>query len=297
MLDRLSNLEYARVMNKLTTQKRAQILQCLVEGMSINSASRLTGASTNTITKLLVKAGEACMDYQNRYLVKLPCNRIQVDEIWSFVYSKQNNVPEGMGDQSGDIWTWTAICTNTKLIPSWFVGGRDAATAYVFLDELRCRLSERVQLTSEEHKTYLSAVEGIFSGDVDYAQVVKIYGETPEGQRRYSPYQCIGAKMHAVVGDPDPTHISTSYAERANLSMRMGMQRFTRVTNAFSKKVENHVRAISLHFMHYNFCRVHKSIKTTPAVAVGVADKTWTMEDVVRMIDEYWHVKKDQYSN
>ena len=284
-------------MNKLSTEKRAQILQCLVEGMSINSASRLTGASSNTITKLLVEAGEACADYQNRIMVKLPCKRIQVDEIWSFVYSKQKNVPEGMEGEAGDIWTWTAICADTKLIPTWFVGGRDADTAFVFLDDLAYRLSERVQLTSDGHKAYLSAVENAFGGNIDYAQVQKIYGEVPDGQRRYSPCQCIGAKMHAVVGYPDPAHISTSYAERANLSMRMGMRRFTRLTNAFSKKVENHVRAISLHFMHYNFCRVHKSIKTTPAVAAGVADKTWTMEDVVRMIDEYWSVKKDQFSN
>jgi IS1 family transposase len=284
-------------MNKLSTEKRAQILHCLVEGNSINATARLTGTSKNTVIKLLTEAGEACSAYQNKHLVNLPCRRVQVDEVWSFVYSKQKNVPEGMEGEAGDVWTWTAICADTKLVPAWMVGSRDAAPAFVFLDDLAYRLDERVQLTSDGHKAYLSAVENAFGGNVDYGMLVKVYGEAHEGQRRYSPAQYLGANPKAIVGNPDPTHISTSFVERQNLTMRMSMRRFTRLSNAFSKKIENHIWAIGLHFMHYNFCRVHKSIKSTPAFAAGVADRTWTIEDVVKMVDEYWDVKKDQYSN
>lgn len=284
---------YSRVMNKKSTKERAQILRCLVEGNSIRSTVRLTGASKNTVAKLLVEVGEACAAFHNEKMVNLPCKRVQVDEIWSFVYSKKKNVPEGMEGQAGDVWTWTAICADTKLVVSWFVGGRDADTGFDFMSDLAARLSERIQLSSDGHKAYLKAVEGAFGEEIDYGRLVKMYGATPEGQRRYSPCQCIGAKQHAVFGNPEEKHISTSYVERQNLTMRMSMRRFTRLTNAFSKKVENHVRAIALHFMHYNFCRVHSSIKTTPAVAAGVADKTWTLEDVVEMTDAYWEEKKN----
>jgi IS1 family transposase len=286
-----------KLMNKKSTKERAQILRCLVEGNSIRLTVRLTGASKNTVTKLLVEVGEACAAYHNQTLVHLPCKRIQVDEIWSFVYSKQKNTPEEMLGEAGDVWTWTAICADTKLVASWYVGGRDAGTGFDFMNDLASRMSERIQLTSDGHKAYLKAVEGVFGNDIDYGWLVKLYGDAPEGQRRYSPCQCIGAKQHAVFGDPDEKHISTSYVERQNLTMRMSMRRFTRLTNAFSKKVENHVRAIALHFMHYNFCRVHSSIKTTPAVAAGVADKIWSLEDVVEMTDAYWEDKKLLNSN
>jgi IS1 family transposase len=278
-------------MNKLSTTQRAQILRCLVEGNSIRSTVRMTGASKNTITKLLVEVGEACADYQNTALVELKCQKVQVDEIWSFVYSKQKNVPEGMEGEAGDIWTWTAIDAETKLIPSWYVGSRNADSALVFIEDLASRMASRIQLTSDGHRPYLQAVEDAFGGDVDYAMLVKLYGKGPEGEKRYSPCECIGANKHEIAGKPDQKHISTSHVERQNLTMRMSMRRFTRLTNAFSKKVENHVRAISLHFMHYNFCRVHQSIKTTPAIAAGVAKKQWTLEDVIEMTDAYWKSK------
>jgi IS1 family transposase len=245
----------------------------------------------NTITKLLVEVGEACADYQNTALIELKCQKVQVDEIWSFVYSKQKNVPDGMQGEAGDIWTWTAIDAETKLIPTWYVGGRDAHTARIFIRDLASRMGNRIQLTSDGHRAYLQAVDAAFGDDVDYAMLVKLYGDVKEGQKRYSPCECIGATKHAVTGEPEQKHVSTSFVERQNLTMRMSMRRFTRLTNAFSKKVENHVRAISLHFMHYNFCRVHQSIKTTPAIAAGVTDKQWTLEDVIEMTDAYWKSK------
>jgi len=277
-------------MNKKSKEAKAQILRCLVEGNSIRSTVRLTGASKNTITKLLVEVGEACSAYQDKHLVNLKCKRVQVDEIWSFVYSKQKNVPDGM-QGAGDVWTWTAIDADTKLVPSWYVGSRDLWTARHFIQDLADRMAGRIQLSSDGLKAYIQAVEDAFGGDIDYGMLVKIYGESVEGQKRYSPCQCIGAKQHAVYGEPDEKHISTSFVERQNLTMRMSMRRFTRLTNAFSKKIENHTRAIALHFMNYNFCRVHKSIKTTPAIAAGVTNKMWTMEDVVEMTEAYWDEK------
>jgi len=284
-------------MNKLSTSQRAQILRCLVEGNSIRATVRMTGASKNTIAKLLVEVGEACADYQDKYLVDLKCKRVQVDEIWSFVYSKQKNIPEGKQGEAGDIWTWTAIDADSKLILNWFVGGRDGFTAKHFISDLAARLTNRIQLTSDGHKAYLEAVEDAFGGDVDYAMLVKLYGDSAESQKRYSSCPCIGAKKHVVAGDPDQKHVSTSFAERQNLTMRMGMRRFTRLTNGFSKKIENHAMAISLHFMYYNFCRVHQSLKTTPAIAAGVTKKEWSLEDVVTMMDEYWNEKKSYNSN
>lgn len=278
-------------MNKLSTEKRALILRCLVEGNSIRATVRLTGASKNTISKLLVEVGEACNVYQDKYLVNLNCKRVQVDEIWSFVYSKQKNVPEDKKGEAGDVWTWTAIDADTKLVPSWYIGSRDLFSARHFVKDLASRLANRVQLTSDGHRPYLEAVESAFGGDVDYSMLVKIYGNAPEGQKRYSPCECLGTKKHAVVGNPDKKHVSTSFVERQNLTMRMSMRRFTRLTNGFSKKIENHDRAISLHFMHYNFCRIHKTLKTTPAVAAGVTNKEWTLEDVVKMTEDYWNEK------
>lgn len=291
MLDCSSKESYTESMNKKSVKDRAQILRCLVEGNSIRSTVRLTGASKNTITKLLVEVGKACADFQNNHLVNLPCKRLQVDEIWSFVYSKQKNTPEERQGEAGDVWTWTAIDAETKLVPSWCIGSRDADTASLFVDDLASRLTKRVQLTSDGLKIYLQAVEDAFGGSVDYAMLVKQYGSCPEGQKRYSPSQCLGVETKTISGNPDTKHVSTSFVERQNLTMRMSMRRFTRLTNAFSKKVENHAHAIALHFMYYNFCRVHQTIKTTPAIAAKITDKIMTLEDVVEMTDLYWKQK------
>lgn len=271
-------------MNRLDITKRAQIIGLLVEGNSLRAASRLADVSINTVTKLLVDVGTACAAYQDQALRNLPCKRVQVDEIWSFVYAKQRNVPNGMEDRAGDVWTWTAICADTKLVPSWHVGSRDAECAMAFMDDLSRRLANRVQLTSDGHKSYLDAVEGAFGGDIDYSMLVKIYGNIKmEGAQRYSPAVCTGAKKTPVTGNPDPKHISTSFVERQNLNMRMSMRRFTRLTNAFSKKIENHEHAIALHFMYYNFGRIHKTLRVTPAMQAGVADHVWSLEEIASL--------------
>lgn len=275
-------------MRKLASSDRARILHLLCEGQSIRSITRLTGASKNTIAKLLSDAGAVCAAYQDEALRSLTSRRIQVDEIWSFTYAKQKNVaaaktaPEG----AGDTWTWTAIDADSKLVMSWLVGGRDSEYAMAFMDDLSRRLANRVQLTSDGHKAYLEAVEGAFGGDIDYAMLVKIYGTSPESAKgRYSPAECTGAKKQKVEGNPDPKHVSTSFAERQNLTMRMHMRRFTRLTNGFSKKVEAHANAVALHFMYYNFVRIHASLRMTPAMAAGVTDKLWEVADIVALIE------------
>jgi IS1 family transposase len=285
-------------MNKLPIEKRAQILGMMVEGISIRAIARMTGASKNTVVKLLVDAGEAFSAYQDKALRNLPCKRLQLDEIWSFVYAKEKNASAEMkaAGEAGDIWTWTALDVDTKLIASWFVGSRDGGAATHFVCDLAERLANRVQITTDGHKAYLEAVEAGFGADVDYAMLVKIYGEAPEGQRRYSPAVCTGARKTRVEGDPDPKHVSTSYAERQNLSMRMGMRRFTRLTNAFSKKVENHAHAIAIYFMHYNFVRIHQTLRVTPAMAAGVSDRLWSLTDMVGVIDE-WGRDRDERTN
>ncbi|MAZ14842.1 MAG: IS1 family transposase [Ahrensia sp.] len=274
--------------NVLPTAKRAQILSMLVEGSSMRSVSRITGVSINTVTKLLVDAGEACAEYHDKTVRGVRAERIQCDEIWSFCYSKQKNVetaksaPEG----AGDVWTWTALDADSKMIVSYLVGGRDGRYAMAFMDDVAERLATRVQMTTDGHKAYLEAVEGAFGADVDYAQLVKIYGEAPEGAKgRYSPAECTGIKKNKIEGEPDEKHISTSYVERMNLNIRMGNRRFTRLTNAFSKKVENHLHMLSLYFVHYNFCRQHKSLRVSPAMAAGVTDTLKDMEWVVGLID------------
>jgi len=277
-------------MNKLDIQKRTMILNMLVEGMSMRSISRTVGVSINTVTKLLVEAGEACADYHDKTVRNVKANHVQCDEIWSFCYAKDKNVksakaaPEG----AGDVWTWTAIERDTKMILSYEVGDRSGATAIEFMDDLRARLANRVQLTTDGYKTYLEAVEGAFGGDVDYAMLVKMYGE-PTGQkgyeRKYSPAVCTGARKEIVAGYPVKEMVSTSHVERQNLSMRMGMRRFTRLTNGFSKKLENHLHMLSLYFVHYNFVRIHKTLKCTPAMAAGVSSVLHDMEWIVGLID------------
>jgi len=276
-------------MNRLAVQRRARILGCLVEGNSIRSTVRITGAAKNTVIKLLVDVGIACAEFQNVTLRDLSCRRIQCDEIWSFCYSKAKNVPDKHKGQFGygDVWTWTAICADTKLAVSWLVGDRTTDTAAIFIEDLASRLSNRVQLTTDGHNAYLQAVENSFGGSfaIDYAMLQKIYGPEPDGQKRYSPAQCIGAETKIIAGNPEPKHISTSFVERQNLTMRMQMRRFTRPTNGFSKKVENLAHAVSLHFMHYNFARVHRSLRVTPAMEAGVSDHIWTLEEIAALAD------------
>jgi IS1 family transposase len=283
--------------NRLSTEQRARIVGCLVEGMSIRATVRVTGAAKNTVTKLPVDLGQACAAYQDAALVDLPCTRVECDEIWSFCYSKQKNVPaEHAGEYGyGDVWTWTALCADTKLVPSWYVGLRNTEDAFYFMSDLKSRLSHRVQLTTDGHKPYLHAVEAMFGADIDYAMLHKIYGSaTGSGdERRYSPAVCTGIDKRTVIGNPDEAKVSTSYVERQNLTMRMGMRRFTRLTNGFSKKVENLAHAVSLHYMHYNFARPHKTLTkanngypTTPAMAAGVADHVWTLVEIAGLLDQ-----------
>lgn len=275
--------------NVLSTAKRVQIVSALVEGCGIRSTARMCDVSKDTVMKLWREIGEACIRLQDEKLRELPCKRLQVDEIWSFVYAKEKNVPKAKKGEFGygDVWTFTAIDADTKLIPSFLVGMRDAGCATDFMQDLASRLVNRVQLTSDGHKMYLSAVEDAFSGDVDFAQLVKIYGAEPTGpETRYSPAQCIGAQKQAVTGCPDAKHVSTSYVERANLTMRMSIRRFTRLTNAFSKKLENHVAALGLHFAYYNFCRIHQSLRVTPAMAAGVTSRIWSVEDLVALLPD-----------
>jgi len=274
-------------MNKLDTKKRAQILGCLVEGNSIRATSRLTGTSKNTVVKLLVDVGRACAEYQDKTLRGLSCKRVQCDEIWSFCYAKEKNVPEDKKGQFGygDVWTWTAIDADTKLVLSFLVGPRDGEAAEFFMEDVASRLTHRVQLTTDGHRPYLQAIEGAFGLDVDYAMLVKIYGHEPEGEKRYSPPKCTKAERIPITGRPNEAHISTSYVERQNLTMRMSMRRFTRLTNAFSKKVENLIHAVALHFMYYNFGRIHKTLRVTPAMEAKVSDHVWDLEKIASLID------------
>ena len=277
-------------MNKTSTEKRAQIIRCLVEGNSIRATVRLTGAAKNTVAKLLCDAGRACLNYQDEAFNNLPCKKIQCDEIWSFVYAKDKNAPEAMKQNgtAGDVWTWTAICADTKLIPCWHVGTRDADAAYSFMNDLAGRLKNRVQLTTDSHRAYLSAVDVAFGNDIDYATLTKIYGEGKSESRniRYSPEACMGIRKTTIKGEPEMNHVSTSYVERQNLTMRMSMRRFTRLTNAFSKKIENHEHALALYFMYYNFCRIHQTLRITPAMAAGVSDHVWEIEEIVSLLDK-----------
>ncbi|MHB1993440.1 IS1 family transposase [Metallibacterium scheffleri] len=274
-------------MNRMPLAKRAQILGLLVEGNSLRATSRLADCSINTVTKLLVDVGTACAEYQDSALRDLPCKCIQCDEIWSFCYAKQKNVPEAVKGVFGygDVWTWTAICADTKLIASWMVGTRDGDAAKAFIADLAGRLASRVQLTTDGHKAYLQAVEDAFGAKVGYAMLVKLYGAPHgrENERRYSPPECAGAINGTVQGKPDPAHVSTSYVERQNLTMRMSMRRFTRLTNGFSKKIDNHMHAVALHFMYYNFGRIHKSLRVTPAMEARVSDHVWSLEEIAAL--------------
>ena len=274
-------------MNRLSQEKRVRVVAALVEGNSIRATVRMTGLAKNTVTKLLMDLGRACDEYQRKTLVNLSSRRIQCDEIGAFVYAKEKNASPEMkaAGKAGDVWTWTALDADSKLAVSWLVGGRDAGYAWVFMQDVASRLAGRVQLTTDGHKVYLDAVEDAFGADVDFAQLVKLYGEAPEGARRYSPPVCNGSRKTAVMGNPDPAHISTSFVERQNLNMRMSMRRFTRLTNAFSKRIENLEAAVALHFMWYNFGRVHQTLRVTPAMEAGVTDHVWTLTEIVGLLD------------
>lgn len=274
-------------MNRLDANRRCQVIRCLVEGNSVNSTVRMTGVAKNTVLKLLVEIGSACSAFLNEKMRDLPCRRLQADEVWSFCYCKQRNLTVKIAEQqiAGDVWIWAAIDADTKLIPSWLLGKRDAGCATEFIQDLANRLANRVQLTTDGLKVYLNAVIDAFADDIDYAVLHKIYGTEPANEARYSPAKCIGCEREAVLGRPDPEHISTSYIERQNLTMRMSMRRFTRLTNAFSKKIENHSAAVALYMMHYNFGRKHQTLGTTPAVKAGIADHIWSVEEIVGLLE------------
>ena len=278
-------------MNKLPVAKRVQILSMLCEGSSMRSITRVADVSLNTVTKLLIDAGKACDAYHDTQVRGVKARRVQCDEIWSFIGVKAKNraaSKRSADPTAGDVWTWTALESDTKLVVSYLVGGRDAEYALAMMDDLRERLANRVQLTTDRHSAYLQAVEEAFGADIDYAQLVKLYGEppaSPEAARRYSPTECVGSRKTNITGNPDPRHVSTSYVERQNLTMRMHMRRFTRLTNGFSKKIENHAYAVALHVTFYNFVRIHKTLRVTPAMAAEVADRLWSMEDIVALVD------------
>lgn len=287
MLERLSKKSTLRAMNKLSTAQRAQILGMLCEGMSMRAISRLADVSINTVTKLLVDAGLACARFHDENVRAVTAKRVQCDEIWSFCYAKAKNVASAKAapDRAGDVWTWTALDSDSKMILSYLVGGRDSEYALEFMDDLRGRLANRVQLTTDGHKAYLEAVEEAFGADVDYAMLVKLYGEGPKTEARYSPAECIGFRKDIVTGRPAKADISTSHVERSNLSMRMHMRRYTRLTNAHSKKFENHCHMVALYTVWYNYVRINKAVKMAPAMAAGVSKTLWTMDDVVGLID------------
>jgi IS1 family transposase len=278
------------IMNRLSTAERARIVSCLVEGNSLRATARMTGFARMTIEKLLRDLGAACTAYQNEHLRNLRARRIQCDEIWSFCYAKAKNVPESKQGQFGygDVWTWTAIDADSKLVLSWLIAGRDTGAAYEFMQDVASRLSHRVQLTTDGHRPYLEAVEAAFGIDVDYAVLQKIYGSDQSTEKRYSPAVCIGCDVKEVSGSPDPKHISTSYIERQNLTMRMHMRRFTRLTNAFSKKVEMHAAAVALHFMHYNFGRIHQTLRVSPAMEAGVTDHVWSHTEIAGLLENHY---------
>lgn len=276
------------IMNRLSIEKRAQIIKCLVEGNSVRATCRMTSTAKGTVLKFIGDVGQACSDYQDRTLRGLRSRRIQCDEIWSFCNSKQKNVPEPLKDVFGlgDVWTWTAIDADTKLVPSWLVSSRDADAAKEFMADLRDRLTDRFQLTTDGNSSYLQTVENSFDGAVDYAQLVKMYGPENTNQVRYTPSQRTVTRTEVISGNPDISPVSTSYVERQNLTIRMSIRRFTRLTNGFRKKVENHAHAVSLHFMWYNFARPHNSLAgKSPAMAAGVADHTWTAEEMAGLLD------------
>jgi IS1 family transposase len=274
-------------MNRLSTAKRAQIVAMLTEGNSLRAITRMTGASINTVTKLLVDLGAACAAFHDEHVRGVTSKRIEADEVWTFCYARRDNVPEDKRGTLGygDVWTWVGLDADSKLVVSWTCGRRDADTAYEFMHDLAARLANRVQLTTDGLHAYLVATDAAFGTEIDYARLIKVYGSDPNAERRYAPPVCLKSTTEIVSGDPDVAHISTSYIERQNLTMRMSMRRFTRLTNGHSKKLENHLHALAIHYMHYNFGRSQKGLKGTPAMAAGLADRVWSVEDIVGLLD------------
>lgn len=273
-------------MNRLSISNRSQVVHALVEGASINATCRMTGVAKHTVLKLLKEIGCACAAYHNKHVRNLRVRRVQADEIWSFVYGKDKNLTlEQVQSGLGSVWTWKAIDADTKLVISYTIGDRGADTAKAFIQDVASRVTNRIQLTTDGHRVYAEAVEDAFGADIDYAMLVKLYGASNDNpESRYSPATCIGCRTGVLAGNPDPDHISTSYVERSNLSMRMGMRRFTRLTNGFSKKVENHGHMVALYFMHFNFCRIHKTLRVTPAMEAGLTDHVWDIEELIQLL-------------
>lgn len=276
-------------MNRLTLKKRTEIIGLLVEGNSLRATSRLADVSINTVTKLLIDVGIACQEYHDKYVRNVTSRRVQCDEIWSFIYAKDKNLPKNLQGKYGvgSVWTWVALDAESKFVISWLVGNRDEDYARIFMRDVASRLKNHVQLTTDGLKAYLDAVEENFGADIDFAQLVKMYGKSLDEEHRYSPEKCIRSHKGVIAGEPQSNHISTSYVERQNLTMRMNLRRFTRLTNAFSKKVENHAHAVALHFMYYNFVRIHKTLRVTPAMEAGIAKKLWTIEDLARLLEKH----------
>ncbi len=275
-------------MNKLSIDRRCRVVAALVEGNSIRATARMTGVSKPTILKLILDLGRVCAEYQDATLRDLRCRRLECDEIWQFVYAKQKNVEKAKRapQEAGDVWTWVAIDAESKLIPAWYIGPRDGHSAHAFMTDLAGRLRHRIQLTTDGHQPYVEAIESAFGCEIDYAQLIKVYAIDQESERRYSPVVCQSCNPRPVMGDPNPKYISTSYVERQNLTMRMSIRRYTRLTNAFSKKLENHAAATAIHFLHYNFARIHRTVRTSPAQAAGVTETLWSIRDIVTLLEE-----------
>jgi IS1 family transposase len=287
LLTYLSGSGIVSIMNRLSKEQRTKIIAALVEGNSVRATARICDVVFNTVLKLVPQIGAACAEYQSRICRNLTCKRIQCDEIWCLCYAKAKNVPADKQGQFGfgDVWTWVAIDPETKLVISWCVGSRGAGTAKEFMRDLAGRLANRVQLTTDGHRVYLDAVESAFGSEIDYSMLVKIYGNDAEPDTRYSPPECIACQKVGISGQPNPRYISTSHVERQNLTMRMSMRRFMRLTNAFSKKVENHVAAVALHYLYYNFCRIHQTLRVTPAMAAGISDHVWDISEIAALLE------------
>ena len=279
-------------MRRLDSKQRAQVISCLIEGCSIRSTVRMTGVAKKTVMRVLVEVGAVCADYQDRVFRNLPTRRLQVDEMWAWIYCKQKNRTEEIAKKhpdAGDVWLWVAIDADTKLVPSWMLGQRDLATATAFVSDLASRLSNRVQITSDGHRPYVEAIETVFGTEVDYSILQKIYGSPLENETRYSPAKCIGIDVRHVSGNPNPKHISTSYVERQNWAVRTAMRRCTRLSNGFSRKLGNHAAATALNYFAYNFIQIHSTLRTSPAMAARVTDRLWGVDDLVRLWETYEH--------
>jgi IS1 family transposase len=289
-LDMHKPLKHNYLMNRLDSETRSKVINCLIEGCSIRATVRITGVAKKTVMRLIVEVGEVCAEYQDQVFHNLKCRRLQLDELWAWIYCKQKNRTEEIAKKNpaaGDVWLWTAVCADTKLVPTWRLGGRDGRTAKQFVSDLASRLSHRVQITTDAHRPYLQAIEDSFGGDVDYAMLHKVYGFPLENETRYSPAQVMGCEVRPITGDPAQEHISTSFVERQNWTVRTNMRRYTRLSNGFSRKIENHAAAVALNYFAYNFIKIHRTLRVSPAMAAGVTDRLWDVSDLVTLWEEY----------